>query len=168
MQMLQYIDDNLTKIIKNPESVLYIKPFDVKNKIALFAVMKEKPGVYRKIQITKDQSKETFPLEPIYWLNQGPAYFILKDFISLSDNWLAVNTTNMDGFKEKKLDDDRRYNIGIFAMFSDGSATFITRESEKSLRKWSGIASYNNRLKPFKNPNLQHEKYYSIGANFDT
>ena len=168
MQMLQYIDENLQEIMANIDSVLYIKPYDVKNKIALFAVVRKKPGVYRKIQISKEQSKGTFPIEPIYWLNVGPMYFDLKDFISVGSNWIALNTKNMDGFKEKKLDDDRRYNIGIFAMFSDGSATFITRESEKSLRKWSGIASYNNRLKPFKNPNLQHEKYYSIGANFDT
>lgn len=162
MQMLQYIDENLQEIMANIDSVLYIKPYDVKNKIALFAVIKEKPGVYRKIQISKEQSKGMFPFEPIYWLNKGPMYFSLNDFIPVLENWMALNTKNMDGFKAKKLDDNRRYNIGIFAAFNDGSATFCIREKEKKFKKYGGIEPYNNRLKAFKNPNLQYEKYYPI------
>ena len=100
---LAYINENLNKIIQNPDSVLYLKPYNVGNKRALFAIVKEEQGVYRKVQITKEQSKMIFPFEPIYWFYQGPGYFYLKDFIVLDSNWLALNITNLEGFKYKRL-----------------------------------------------------------------
>lgn len=166
MVMLKYIDENLKKVMENLDRVLYFKPFEVGNKTALFAVVNEKPGIYRKIQITKEQSKGTFPFEPIYWFYNGPGYLFLNDFISISNNWMALNTVNMDGFISKKLDDFRKFNIGIYATFNDGSATFIERESEKGLKRRGGIESYNNMLKQFKECKLQHDVYYPINDNF--
>ena len=54
MAMLKYIDENLKKVMENIDKVLYVEPFEVGNKAALFAVVNEKPGIYRKIQITKE------------------------------------------------------------------------------------------------------------------
>ena len=51
---LEYIDENLSEIMQNPDSVLYLRPYDVGNKRALFAMVKEEQGVYRKVQITKE------------------------------------------------------------------------------------------------------------------
>jgi len=39
--MLQYIEDNLNKIIENPDSVMYLRPYDIGNKLALCAIVKE-------------------------------------------------------------------------------------------------------------------------------
>lgn len=79
---------------------------------------------------------------------------------------MALNTVNMDGFISKKLDDFRKFNIGIYATFNDGSAAFIERESEKGLKRRGGIESYNNKLKQFKECKLQHDVYYPINDNF--
>ena len=158
---MQYIDKNLKTIIENPDSVLYLKPYDVGNKRALFAVVKEREGVYEKLQITKEISKLSFPFEPIYWFCQGPGYLYLKDFIVL-DNWLALNPSNLDGFRSYKIDNYKKYNMAIYALFSDGSATFITRESEKKYDKNGHLDSYYNLLKQYKEPNIQQETYYCI------
>lgn len=158
---LEYIDDNLQEIMANPDSVLYLKPYDIKNKKALFAIVKGQNGIYKKLQITKEQSKLSFPFEPIYWFYQGPGYLYLKDFIVL-DNWLALNTTNLDGFRSYKIDDYKKYNMAIYALFSDGSATFITRENEKKYNKNGHLDSYYNLLKQYKEPNIQQETYYCI------
>ena len=32
---------------------MYLRPYDIKNKRALFAIVKEEQGVYKKIQISK-------------------------------------------------------------------------------------------------------------------
>lgn len=152
---LQYIDENLNKIIQNPDSVLYLKPYNVGNKRALFAIVKEEQGVYRKVQITKEQSKMSFPWEPIYWFYQGPGYFYLKDFIVLNSNWLALNTTNLEGFKYKILEDNKK-QVGVFATFSDGSATFIIRENAKKFEKQNGIKRYMDLLNQYK----EHEPHY--------
>ena len=69
---LEYIDENLSEIMQNPDSVLYLRPYDVGNKRALFAMVKEEQGVYRKVQITKEQSKMSFPFEPICCFYEGP------------------------------------------------------------------------------------------------
>ena len=45
--------------------------------------------------------------------------FYLKEFIVL-DNWLALNKTNLEGFKHKTLHNSKIFNIGIFATFNDG------------------------------------------------
>ncbi len=166
---LVYIDENLNKIIQNPDSVLYLRPYDIGCKRALFAVIKEDQGVYKKVQLTKEQSKMSFPWEPIYWFNNGPGRFFLKDFISFY-NELALNTTNLDGFKTKILE-NKIYNVGIFAIFNDGSATFIIRERAKKFDKQGGIQSYIDLLKQHKEYNPQCDTYEIIefhSVNDDT
>lgn len=158
---LQYIDENLNKIIQNPDSVLYLKPYNVGNKRALFAIVKEEQGVYQKVQITKEQSKMNFPWEPIYWFYKGPGYFYLKDFIVLDSNWLALNTTNLDGFKYKVLEDNKK-QVGVFATFSDGSATFIRRENAKKFEKQNGIKTYIDLLKQYKEYEPHYDNYEII------
>jgi len=61
----EYIDENLNRIIENPNSVLYYKPGYVGKKVALFAMIREEPGVYRSLQITEEESILIFPWEPI-------------------------------------------------------------------------------------------------------
>lgn len=158
---LQYIDENLNRIMENPDSVMYLRPYNVKNKEALFAIVKEEQGVYKKVQITKEQSKMSFPYEPIYWFYQGPGYLYLKDFI-VFDNWIALNTSNLDGFKGKTLDDSKIFNVGIFATFNDGSATFVRRNTTKGFQKQGGIQAYINLLKQHKEYEPKHDNYKYI------
>ena len=158
---LPYIDENLNKIIQNPDSVMYLRPYDIGNKKALFAIVKEEQGVYKKVQITKKQSKMSFPFEPIYWFYQGPGYFYLKDFI-VFDNWLALNTTNLDGFKYKTLDDSKIFNVGIYATFNDGSATFVKRNTTKEFQKKGGIQLYIDLLKQHKEYEPKYDDYKFI------
>ena len=158
---LEYIDENLNRIIQNPDSVLYLRPYDVGNKRALFAMVKEDQGVYRKIQITKEQSKMTFPFEPIYWFYNGPGYFLLKDYISFH-NMLALNTTHLDGFKAKSLGEDKILNVGVFATFNDGSATFVQRERAKKFQKQGGIEPYIDLLRKYKEYEPKHDTYKYI------
>lgn len=158
---LQYIDENLNKIIQNLDSVLYLKPYNVGHKRALFAIVKEEQGVYRKVQITKEQSKMSFPWEPIYWFYQGPGYFYLKDFIVLNSNGLALNTANLEGFMYKELKDNKK-QVGIFATFSDGSATFVIRENTKEFEQQNGIKTYMDLLKQYKEPKLNYNNYEII------
>ena len=47
---LEYIDENLNRIIQNPDSVLYLRPYNVGNKRALFAMVKEEQGEKFKLQ----------------------------------------------------------------------------------------------------------------------
>ena len=161
--MLQYIDENLNKIIENPDSVMYIRPYDIKNKRALFAIVKEEDGVYKKVQISKEQHKMNFPIEPIYWFYKGPGYFYLKNFIVV-ENWLALNINNLEGFKYKNLEDSKFFKIGIFATFNDGSATSITRKTQKEFQKKGGIEAYIDLLKQYKEYNPQYDIYHIIEA----
>lgn len=156
----KYIDENLNKIMENPDSVLYLIPYDIRNKRALFAIVKEAQGVYKKLQITKPQSKMYFPFEPICWFFRGPGYIYSKNFMSF-DNWLALNTTNLDGFKYKKLE-NKIYNVGIFATFNDGSATFITSEKAKKFEKQGGIEPYIDLLRHYKEYDPKHDTYEII------
>lgn len=157
---LVYIDENLNKIMQNPDSILYLRPYDIGHKKALFAIVREDQGVYKKVQITKEQSKMEFPFEPIYWFYNGPGYFLLKDFISFH-NVLALNTANLDGFKTKILE-NKIYNVGVFATFNDGSATFVICEKAKKFEKQGGIASYIDLLKQHKDYDPQHDTYEII------
>ncbi len=159
---LEYIDENLNRIIQNPDSVLYLRPYNVGNKRALFAMVKEEQGVYRKVQITKEQSKMTFPWEPIYWFYKEPGYFYLKDFIILNSNNLALNTTNLDGFKSQSLGEDKILNVGVFATFNDGSSTFVWRERSKKFEKKGGIQPYIDLLKKYKEYEPMHDTYKFI------
>ena len=159
--MLQYIDENLNRIIQNPDSVMYLRPYNIRNKLALFAIIKEEQGVYKKIQISKEQHKMHFPLEPIYWFYKGPGYFYLKDFI-VFDNWLALNTTNLEGFKHKTLDDSKLFKVAVFATFNDGSATFVKRQTPKEFQKKGGIQAYIDLLKQYKEYEPKYDTYKNI------
>ena len=156
-----YIDENLTQILQNPDSVLYLKPYDVGKKRALFAILKEGQGIYKKIQITKEQSKGDFPWEPIYQFFKGPGYLYFNNFIVMNHNWIALNLTNLEGFKEKILS-EKFYKIAIYALFNDGSATLVTREGEKKFQKQGGINAYLDLLKKYKKINTTHETYQWI------
>ena len=168
----EYIDKNLMKVLENPDSIMYIRPYDKKNKKALFVVIKEEEGVYKKVQITKEQSKMTFPYEPIYYFYNGPGYILLKNYI-VFDNQIALNTTNLDGFTYKIYDNDcytnkkkplidKIANINIFATFNDGSATWIKREFSKYFEKKGGIETYINLLKQYKSFEPKHDNYKYI------
>ena len=156
----EYIDENLNWIIQNPNSVLYLKPYYVGKKQALFAMIKEEKGVYRNLQITKEQSKLTFPFEPIYWFYKGPGHWYLKENRDIViDNYMALNTTNLEGFKTKKLGGAKIFNVGIFATFNDGTAAFVNRKGEKEFQKKGGIQFYIELLKKYKEFDPQHEEY---------
>lgn len=157
----QYIDENLTKIIQNPDSVLYVKPYNVRNKRALFAVVKEDKGVYKSVQITKEQSKWTFPFTPIYCFKNGPGYIFLKDFM-VFNSYVAININYLDEFTYRIADDNRTFNVGIFAVFNDGSATFINAEKAKNFEKQGGIKAYIDLLKQYKEYNPRHDSYQII------
>ena len=161
--MLQYIDENLNMIIQNPDSVMYLRPYDIGNKKALFAIIKEEEGVYKKVQITKEQHKMNFPFEPIYWFYKGPGYFYLKDYI-VFDNYLALNATNLDGFKRQTLDGRKLFNVGVFATFNDGSATFVKRQTAKEFEKKGGIQAYIDLLKQHKEYEPKYDTYKCIEA----
>lgn len=158
---LQYIDENLNKIIQNLDSVMYLRPYYIRNKEELFAIVKEAQGVYKKVQITKEQAKMNFPFEPIYWFYHGPGYFYLKDFI-VFDNWIALNTTNLDGFKHKTLDKSKVFKVGVFATFNDGSATFVKRQTLKEFEKKGGIQAYMALLKQHKEYEPKYDTYKYI------
>jgi len=155
----EYIDENLNRIIQNPDSVLYLRPDYVGKKQALFAMIKEKQGVYRNLQITKEQSKLTFPFEPIYWFYKGPGHLYLKEYRDIVFDKMAINTTNLEGFKTKILDGAKIFNVGIFATFNDGVAAFVIRKGEKEFQKQGGIQSYIDLLKKYKEYAPQHEHY---------
>ena len=104
----------------------------------------------------------TFPWEPIYWLYKGPGYFYLNNFIVLNLNNIALNTTNLDGFKAKSLGEDKILNVGVFATFNDGSATFVRRERAKKFEKKGGIQPYIDLLKKYKEYEPQHDTYKYI------
>ncbi len=157
-----YIDENLNRIIQNPDNVLLLRQYDVENKQALFAIIKEEEGVYKKIQITKEQSKMDFPWEPLYWFYNGPGYFILKDFMVSSNNMIALNIANLDGFITKNLGENKFFNVGVFATFSDGSATFLWRESAKEFEKNGGIQPHIDVLKKYKEYEPKHDNYEVI------
>lgn len=163
MMQLAYIDENLKRIIENLDSVMYLRPYEVGNKRALFAIVKDEQGVYKKVQITKEQSKGNFPFEPIYWFCQGPGYFYLNDFI-VFDNWLALNKNNLDGFKHKTLEESKIFKIGIFATFKDGSATFIRRQTKKEFEKKGGIQAYKSLLNQYKDSDPKYDNYKCIEA----
>ena len=157
---IEFIDENVNRIMQNPDSVLYIKPYDVGKKIALFAMVREGQGVYRNIQLSKEQSKLTFPFEPIYWFYKGAGHwFLKKDRDICFDNVMVINTTNLEGFKEKPLEGTRVFNVGIFATFSDGTAAFVKRQSQKEFKKRGGIQPYIDLLQNYKEYNPQHEHY---------
>lgn len=162
---LNYIKENLDLVIQNLDSVLYLKPYDVEGKRALFAVVKEKKGLYKKIQITKEQTRLTFPLEPIFLFYNGPGYLYLKDFIVLNKNWIALNIKNLEGFCFKELGKSKK-NIGVFATFTDGSAIFIMQENAKKFEKQGGINLYIDLLKQYKDYEPRHDNYYVIDDYF--
>ena len=161
---LEYIDENLKKIMENQDNILYIRTEEVDNKRALFATIKEDEGVYRKFQITKAQSRMQFPWEPLYWFHEGPGYLLLNNFIILNNNNLALNKDHLEGFKSKELDNNKIFNTGVFATFDDGSATFVRREKAKKFEKQGGIQKYIDLLKQYKEYNPKYDTYEIIEA----
>ena len=167
---LEYINENLNKLIENINNLLYLKPYDIGNKRALFAIIKEEAGIYKKIQITKEQSKLTFPWEPLTSFFKGPGSPYLNNFIILNQNNLALNTINLDGFIYKTLE-NKIFNIGILATFNDGSATFVMRENSLKFDKQGGIQAYIKLLKNYKEYEPKYDTYEIIehyGINNDT
>lgn len=158
---LEYINENLNRIIQNPDSVLYLRTYDVGNKRALFAMVREDQGVYRKVQITKEESIMTFPAEPIYWFYNGPGYFYLKDFL-IFHNRIALNIAHLDGFKAESLVENKVFNVGVSASFDDGSATIIWRERAKKFEKRGGIQPYIDLLKKYKEYDPKYDIYFRI------
>ena len=75
------------------------------------------------------------------------------------DNVMVINTTNLEGFKEKPLEGARVFNVGIFATFSDGTAAFVKRQSQKEFKKRGGIQPYIDLLQKYKEYNPQHGHY---------
>ena len=166
---MEYIDENLEKVLQDPNNIMYIKPFDVEYKKALFAVIKEDEGIYRKIQITKEQSKMSFPFEPTYHFFSGPGYMLSKKFISFN-NTTAVNVEKLDGFKDKIFSDndynkkkkpliDKIASVNIFATFNDGTATWIRRDSLRHFEKKGGIKPYIDLLKQYKEYAPKYDYY---------
>ena len=49
MAMLKYIDENLKKVMENIDKVLYVEPFEVGNKTALFAVVNESNSTVQRL-----------------------------------------------------------------------------------------------------------------------
>ena len=80
---LHFIDKNIKEVRKNLKNVLYIRPYDIDSKHALFAVIKEEKGIYRRIQITEEMSKWNFPFETLNMFFEGPGHSFIKDFIIL-------------------------------------------------------------------------------------
>ena len=157
--VFDYINENLDKILQNPDSVFYINSYYIGNKRAIFAVVKEDEGIYKKVQITKKQSRMEFPWEPLFHFFNEPGYLLQKKFI-VFDNWVALNTTHLDGFKY--ISNKNKKEVGIFATFDDGSATFVKPERQRKFAKQGEIESYINLLKQYKEYNPTHDIYENI------
>ena len=159
----KYIDENVNQIIEHPDNVFYIRPYDVGKKLALFAMVKEEEGVYRLLQLTKEQSRFTFPFEPLYWFGkeQGHLYYERNQDIII-DNNVSLNPTNLESFQSRRLEEAKILKVGIFATFYDGTCTLIQRKSEKDLQKKGGIQYYADLLGTNKENHSQQECYYTI------
>ena len=143
----EYINENLEAVIDNPDKVMYIKPYSMGNKSALFAVLKEDDGIYKRLQLTKAQSKLHFPIEPIFNFYRGPGYFYLKNF-TVFDNMVALNINYFDGFKCKYMQGQKYFNLGVFALFNDGTATYIAGDNDRKFLHTGGFKKFYNLLDP--------------------
>ena len=119
---LYFIDKNIKEVRKNLKNVLYIRPYDIDSKRALFAVIKEEKGIYRRIQITEEMSKWNFPFETLNMFFEGPGHSFIKDFIILNGNATILNPAHFKGFNY--------YQLNIYALFNDGVATRIDHYEE--------------------------------------
>ena len=137
----EYIQENLLYIMENPEAVMYIKAYDIGKQRALFAVVKAEDGVYKKVQITKGQSKLNFPVEPMFLFSQGPGFFFLENFY-VYDNLYAFNKDYFEGFKSKDLDNRTYFNLGVYAVFNDGTATHIINDNNTTFNLKGGVKQY--------------------------
>lgn len=167
----EYIDDNLLSIMNNPDNVMYIKPYNMGKKFALFAMVKEDDGVYRKVQLTLPQTKFNFPKDPILIFSQGLGRFYLKNFF-MFDNSVAFNKKYFVGFKCKTVSERFYFNLGIFAIFNDGTATLVVCDNERKFRFHGGYKKYDDFLsehgKEFKLTNVPHEIIESYREDEDT
>lgn len=152
-----YIKENLKRIMQDPDSVFIIRTGHIEKKKALFALVKEEAGVYKNIQLTEKQSDWTFPGEAIWYFFNGPGYFLSDGYITFL-NRKAVNITNLEEFRLSPLR-EKFFNMGLYAAFNDGSATFLIRDRAKSFEKNGGIKPYIKLLKEHKEYNPQFETY---------
>lgn len=165
---LRYIEENLKRIIQNPDSVFIIEPGLVGKRKALFALVKEEAGVYKNIQLTEEQSDWIFSAEAIGYFFNGPGYFLSDGYLTFL-NSKAVNITNLEEFRLSPVQ-GKIFNMGLYAAFNDGSATFLIRDRAKSFEKHGGIEPYIELLKEHKEYNPQYETYdviehYYVGDN---
>ncbi len=155
----KYYEENLKKVIENPNSVLFIKPYEIGNQKSLYAVVKEEDGVYRRLCLTEKMNKNFFPIEPLCYLKNGPLYFHLKNYIGFS-NYIALNMDNLDSFCSEDLK-GKIFNTAIFGVFNDGSSVFIKRTTKHAFKREGGIQTYNDLLELYKEVKM-HDESYSI------
>ena len=155
-------DENLEKVSENKDNILCIKPFNVENKKALFALMKLNNVLYYRTQLTESQSRLTFPFEPIYFLDKYTD-FDFSDYVVLH-NQDAFNSKHLEGFKYK-FSVDKKY-ARLYATFNSGVATYVQIEKTKGFLKHNGIEPYVELLEEHKEFKPTHE-YYKILEYYD-
>lgn len=127
-KMFEFKSDNIKEILNNLDNVLYIYP-DYRKQItyveewALFAIIKEEKGVYKKVQITTFMSSQNFKITDVFnrFIEEYTSNY-LKDFILLNGNATILNPAHFKGFDY--------YQSNIYALFNDGVATHIDHYEE--------------------------------------
>lgn len=127
-KMYEFKSNNIKEILNNLGNVLYIYP-DYRKQIeyveewALFAIIKEEKGVYKKVQITTFMSSQIFKITDVYskFIEEYTSNY-LKDFILLNGNATILNPAHFKGFNY--------YQLNIYALFNDGVATRIDHYEE--------------------------------------
>lgn len=155
-------DENIERVIENKNNILCFKPFDVENKRALYAVLKENDNLYYKTQITESQPKIAFPYNPIYFLGEYTD-FDFNDYVNIN-NHATFNSNYLEGFKYKFAINDK--NCFLYATFNTGVATYIQREKINGFLKHNGIEPYIELLEKYKEFNPKHD-FYKILEYYD-
>ena len=127
-KMYEFKTDNIKEILNNLDNVLYITP-DYRKQIeyvdewALFAIIKEEKGVYKKVQITTFMSCQNFKITDVFnrFIEEYTSN-CLKDFILLKGNATLLNPAHFKGFNYSLLNEK---HTRIYALFNDGVATHI-------------------------------------------
>lgn len=147
---LTYINENVKEVIQNMDKVLFLRKYKVGKNFALFAVVREDPGVYRRIQLSKPMSDWVYPYDALYYFFDGPGYFYDDKFMFFHDaNW-GFNAQKVEGFGYMNLENYKINNVGVYAKFFDGSATRIIRKTPRNFKKTGGVQPYINILKQYK------------------
>lgn len=127
-KMYEFKSDNIKEILNNLSNVLYIYP-DYRKQIeyveewALFAIIREEKGVYKKVQMTTFMSSQIFKITDVYskFIEEYTSNY-LKDFILLNGNATVLNPAHFKGFNY--------YQSNIYALFNDGVVTRIDHYEE--------------------------------------